>query len=125
MIKVVCGIIYHGNKIFIAKRKPGKSMGGLWEFPGGKIENNESEVDCLQRELLEELEMEVDGLNKYVQTIYSNDNFSLELISYKCNLKKWNGNLNDHDDFKWIYTSQLKEFDLSPADIFISESLLK
>jgi hypothetical protein len=64
--------------------------------------------------------MEVDGLNKYVQTIYSNDNFSLELISYK-----WNGNLNDHDDFKWIYINQLKEFDLSPADIFISESLLK
>ena len=123
MIKVVCGIIYNGDKIFISKRKLEKSMGGLWEFPGGKIESNESEEDCLQRELKEELNMEVGDMERYVQEIYSHKELSIELISYKCKLKKWDGALNDHDDFRWINVSELEGIDLSPADVFIAKSL--
>lgn len=58
IIKVVCGIIFNNEKIFICRRNKEKSFAGFWEFPGGKIEVNESHQTALTRELLEELEIE-------------------------------------------------------------------
>ena len=71
MIKVVCGIIYKDRKIFIARRKPHKSMGGLWEFPGGKIEEGEEYADSLKRELQEELEMQVEVNDFLMENIHN------------------------------------------------------
>ncbi|MGB1518467.1 MAG: NUDIX domain-containing protein, partial [Crocinitomicaceae bacterium] len=60
IITVICGIITNAEgKIFIARRKKDKSLGGKWEFPGGKIEKDETQEECLQRELNEELNMQV------------------------------------------------------------------
>ena len=69
MIKVVCGIIYKDEKKFICRRKPSKSLGGYWEFPCGKIEQYESHKDSLKRELMEELQMEVEIMEYYDSSI--------------------------------------------------------
>ncbi|MFM7683912.1 MAG: NUDIX domain-containing protein, partial [Bacteroidota bacterium] len=58
-IRVVCGVVFDNEKVFICRRKQGKSLAGYWEFPGGKIEGSESFEQALKRELNEELEMEV------------------------------------------------------------------
>jgi 8-oxo-dGTP diphosphatase len=59
MIRVICGIIYKDHKILLTRRKKTKSLGGFWEFPGGKVEEGESDKDALERELKEELNIEV------------------------------------------------------------------
>lgn len=124
MIKVVCGIIYKGDEIFIARRKPNKSMGGLWEFPGGKLEHNESEIECLKRELSEELNMEVDNISYFITSNFVNEKAGISLIAYKAIFSNWNNTLLDHDQFKWAKTGELSAYNFSPPDVPIIESLL-
>ena len=68
IIDVVAAVIIDDDgKILIAKRKKGKTLENYWEFPGGKVENNESETDCLKREMYEEFGVEI-NISKYLTT---------------------------------------------------------
>ncbi|WP_020534799.1 (deoxy)nucleoside triphosphate pyrophosphohydrolase [Lewinella cohaerens] len=121
MIKVVCGIIYKDDKIFLCRRKPEKSLGGYWEFPGGKVEVDEHPEAALQRELYEELAMEVQ-IDRYFGTSrYDYPDFSIELIAYVCTLKSSNFTLTDHDAYEWVPLGELLEWKLSPADVRLWE----
>jgi 8-oxo-dGTP diphosphatase len=122
-IKVVCGIIYDSNKILICRRNPSKSLGGFWEFPGGKIEQDESDEYALKRELNEELQMQVNITEYFGSSIYDYESFSVELIAYECNLKKWNLYLTDHDLYKWIHPVEILNYKLSPADIPLAQKI--
>ena len=93
MIRVVCGIIKKDNKIFICRRKVEKALGGYWEFPVGKVELNESHEDSLERELREELDMEVNVGAFFKSVEHDYDDFSIELIAYFCEFKSCNYNL--------------------------------
>ena len=81
IIKVVCGIIFKENKIFICRRKSEKSLGGYWEFPGGKVEQGESNEASLSRELMEELGMKVEVNGFYIGNIHAYEKFTIELIA--------------------------------------------
>lgn len=116
-IKVVCGIIFDKEKVFICRRKHGKSLAGYWEFPGGKIEENESDIEALSRELYEELEMEINIKDFIGQSNYDFGNFQIELYGYECKLLTYNGKLTDHDFFVWTSIAKLKTYNLAPADI--------
>ena len=116
-IKVVCGIIYHQNKIFVARRKGGKDFAGKWEFPGGKVEDGESEQDALKRELLEELGMKVTVGEKLCSNTHKYENFHIELIAYKCEFIKATYVLTDHDQYEWVEPKSLHEFNFTDADI--------
>jgi 8-oxo-dGTP diphosphatase len=124
MIKVVCGIIYKGDEIFISRRKAEKVLGGYWEFPGGKIEVGENDEDSLTRELFEELGMKVIVNELFKTVIYHYENFSIELIAYKCDFLEATFNLTDHDLFEWVNIEELKNWQLAPADIPIAEQLI-
>ncbi len=124
IIRVVCGIILQNEKVFICRRKPNKSLGGYWEFPGGKIEKGEKEEDSLIRELQEELGMSVEVLKHFKNLIHDYGNFKIELISYKCNFISSSFELTDHDAYEWINISELKKWKLAPADIPIAEELM-
>lgn len=123
-IKVVCGIICKGDKIFICRRKPEKSMGGYWEFPGGKIEAGESFEESLIRELDEELGMKVVPLNHFTTVIHTYDTFIIELIALKCRLVEKPTKLTDHDAADWVSAKDLKNIQFAPADILIIQELL-
>ncbi|WP_298543638.1 (deoxy)nucleoside triphosphate pyrophosphohydrolase [uncultured Aquimarina sp.] len=123
MIRVVCGIIYQDDKVFICRRKPSKSLGGYWEFPGGKIETGESNEDSLKRELLEELQMEVDVVEYFGSSQYDYENFSIDLIAYTCNLRNWNLCLTDHDQYDWVTPDEILKWKLAPADIPLAQSI--
>ena len=126
MIQVVAGIIKDKeNKIFIAQRNLKKSQGGLWEFPGGKIEINESREHALIRELQEELDITVE-VNKYVgEKTFEYPDKSINLIAFECKIISGEVKLEEHEDSKWVRIEELKNFKFSPADEFIVEILEK
>jgi 8-oxo-dGTP diphosphatase len=122
-LKVVCGIIWKDGKIFIARRKPEKSLGGYWEFPGGKIEEGEDAEIALIRELKEEFEMEVQVKIYFGQNIHQYENFQIELIAYECDFVKASFKLTDHDEYKFVEPKELAQVKLAPADTFIVKAL--
>ncbi|GAA0562824.1 (deoxy)nucleoside triphosphate pyrophosphohydrolase [Chitinophaga japonensis] len=124
IIKVVCGIIFKEDKIFICRRKQHKSLGGYWEFPGGKVEDGENEEDSLSRELHEELGMKVKIDTHFKTVVHSYDNFTIELISYICQFREANYNLTDHDAYEWVLSDDLHKKNLAPADIPIANALV-
>lgn len=117
-INVVCGIIRFENKIFIARRKPHKSQGGYWEFPGGKIDDNEDHIVALERELLEELDMIV--ANPVYLGKHSHDygTFTICLFGYSCDFVSSSFMMTDHDAWAFVQPGELAGYPISDADKF-------
>lgn len=124
MIDVVCGIISRNNKVLICKRKTEKSLGGFWEFPGGKIESNEPPKGALKRELLEELGMEVEIHNRFTTVVHTYTDFVIKLTAIKCTFIEASFVMTDHDSYEWAEVSDLLTWKLACADITIAKSLI-
>lgn len=126
MIKVVAAIIRNNqNEIFIAKRNQNKSQGGLWEFPGGKIEPNETEKQAIIREIKEELDMDIIVIDKYTEIIYEYPDKTINLIALNCQMKDNHYTLLEHQECAWTIPSNLKNYDFAPADKIIVSKLTK
>ena len=124
MIIVTAAIIFNISKeVLITRRKKGKHLAGNWEFPGGKVEHNESEEECLLREIKEELGIQIQITGPYLATEHSYERGTILLKSYLANYLGGEIKLVDHDDFKWVLPFQLKEFIMAPADIPIVKKL--
>ena len=118
IITVICGVITNAEgKIFIARRKKDKSLGGKWEFPGGKIEKDETQEECLQRELNEEFNMQVKLGEKLGENEYHYENFSIRLIAYNCEFISATYELMDQDTYEWVSKESLTNYELAEADI--------
>ena len=121
--RVTAAILINDEKIMIAKRKSSGKLPNKWEFPGGKIENNETPEQCLRREMKEEFDIDV-SVGEYLgSSIYYYDHISIELMAYRTYWEKGEIDLKDHDEFKWISLEQLAEFDFAPADMVFVEKL--
>jgi len=124
-IKVVCGVILNDErKVFLCLRMKEKSMGGYWEFPGGKLENGESYKECLERELLEELDMRVKVEERLITVLHDYGSFKIELIAYYCCFQESSYEMTDHDQYEWVDIPSIFQKNLAPADIPIAECLL-
>jgi 8-oxo-dGTP diphosphatase len=125
IVKVTAAILAKDNKIIIAKRGPGDKLAHKWEFPGGKIEIDETPEQCLKREMKEEFDIDV-SVGEYLgSSIYHYDHISIELMAFRTYWEEGEIDLKDHDDFKWISLEQLAEFDFAPADLVFVEKLQK
>jgi 8-oxo-dGTP diphosphatase len=124
-VRVVCGIISKENKILLCRRKAEKSLGGYWEFPGEKVEPDESEGDALMRELKEELAIQVEIDNHFKTIIHQNEQIKIELIAYTCKFIQADFILNDHDAVEWVTKAELLKADLAPADIPVAKGLIE
>ncbi len=82
-LKVVAGIIEKANHVFLVKRPPNKRDGGLWEFPGGKVEEGEDLLSALKRELKEELGIKVISADFFTSIKEERENYKLEFYFYK------------------------------------------
>ena len=117
MIEVVAGIIIRNQKVLLAKRGEGKSQAGYWEFPGGKIANNESAQESLRRELKEEFNIETEVLSKFHENNYYYENKSINLHSYFVRYLSGEYELVDHSEIVWTKIENVLEYNLAPADI--------
>ena len=123
IVKVTAAILVKDNKIIIAKRGPNDRLANKWEFPGGKVEINETPEQCLKREMKEEFDIDV-SVGEYLgSSIYYYDHISIELMAYRTYWENGEIHLNDHNEFKWISLEQLAEFDFAPADLIFVEKL--
>ena len=107
------------GRILLAQRPPGKSMAGLWEFPGGKVEPGETPEAALIRELQEELGIETwqSCLAPLTFASHSYDDFHLLMPMFAC--RKWGGipQAREGQTLKWVAARDLKSYPMPPADI--------
>ncbi len=116
IIEVTCALLEHEGRFFIARRAPHKPMAGYWEFPGGKIEPGEAPEQALQRELKEELGIEV-CVGSWVAT--SEEQQAERTLRLHCYRVRWLGGairLLDHDRYQWVRGDELAGFRLCPPD---------
>ena len=118
MIKVVAAILEKEDKILIAKKREGKPLAGLWEFPGGKIEEGETPEENLIRELMEEMNIKV-RVNEYVgESIYDyGDGKVISLKGFTAEIIEGDIKLTDHDEYKWVTLEEIYNYKVAPADI--------
>tara|TARA_Y100001970_G_C14204157_1_gene842898 strand:- start:1830 stop:2204 length:375 start_codon:yes stop_codon:yes gene_type:complete len=124
-LKVTAAVLKKEGKYLIAKRKKNDILGGLWEFPGGKIEEGETAEECLKREIKEELNIIVEVNELILSKIHKYPRGYFELIAFKVKYISGKIILNEHDDYKWVTYKQLKMYNFSPADIPIIDKLKK
>ena len=117
IIRVTAAILEKNGKILIAKRRSDDNLfGGLWEFPGGKIERGETPEECMARELNEELNIEVEVGELITSNKHRYPNGIFELLAYRVQHICGNFVLNDHDEIKWITIDELSNFEFPPAN---------
>lgn len=125
-IYVVAAIIKSEGKIMCAQRSASMTLSELWEFPGGKIEGDETHQEALKREIKEELELEIsvnDAL--FAEVVHSYDFGRVHLAAYLCDLVSGVPVLAEHKAIKWLESHELKGLTWAPADIPIVEKLME
>jgi 8-oxo-dGTP diphosphatase len=116
IVKVPCAIIEHEGLILAGQRNPNISLGLKWEFPGGKLEENETELEALHREILEELNVSITVHHKLPVTIRDDGHRDIWLIPFVCSLNSYDIALTEHVQIRWLRPEELLESDLDWAD---------
>ena len=126
LITVTAGIIYYQGKILIAQRRKDKSLGGFWEFPGGKIEQGESCEQTLKREIKEEFDISVNVGKYLMEILHEYPDFMLKMYVYEAN---WDGKgeirICDHEQYKFVTKEELPNYEFPGADVELLEQLQK
>jgi 8-oxo-dGTP diphosphatase len=125
MIKVLAGIITKDNRILIARRKQGSRLAGKWEFPGGKLEPDETPEECLYREIIEELGIKIKVGEFFCSSKYCYEHISIELLVYSAEYLSGEMTLTDHDAVNWVTKSELNSYDFAEADIPVVNRLFR
>jgi 8-oxo-dGTP diphosphatase len=115
-VNVVAAVIKRGDFYLIAKRSKDKYMGLKWEFPGGKVEQNETFQDALSREILEELNVNIEIHNKVAEERYQDEEINIVLHYYLCKLIDTNIVLSEHEVIKWVKKQHFSKYEFVPGD---------
>ena len=121
IINVTAAVIIKDDKVLAARRGPGKHLEGYWEFPGGKLEENETPENCLERELTEEFSIN-SRVGAYIgESVYDYGEKVVRLLGYEVEHTAGDFELLDHDELRWLEIDQLADVKWAPADIPLVE----
>ena len=128
MITVVAALIEKDNKYLIARRSTGsQDVLGKWEFPGGKVEKDETEEHAIEREIKEEFEMDIKAIKFLTNNVCEYPSKTIDLRLYECKYLSGEFNLHDHSEYKLVNKEDIINFDLCPADVplakFVKENM--
>jgi mutator protein MutT len=114
LTRVVAAVIERSGRVLVALRPPGKRHGGLWEFPGGKVEGTETDLDALRRELAEELGLRVISASQPIASL--NDPGSTFRIVFIPVTVENEPECREHSAIRWVNWSDLVLLPLAPTD---------
>lgn len=123
-IEVVCALIHRDDKVWMGRRPAHKHMGGKWEFPGGKIDPNESPQEALKRELKEELGVEIKVGEVCADVIHEYPDKVIRLRAFIAECDS-DPELIEHSEFQWIDINTPDFLEWAPADIDLWQSFQK
>ena len=115
-INVVAAVILKENLYLITKRNRNKHLGLKWEFPGGKVEENESFQKALIREILEELNIIIDIKRKVAEEYYMDKKINVKIHYYLCSIKQGNIKLFEHEAYAWVKKQNMYQYDFVIGD---------
>ena len=110
-------MISKDGKILLCRRAPGQKLEGFWEFPGGKVEARETDQECLERELLEELDITTKVSKRIAENTHHYEHLSITLLLYRTRIVGGSIKPRVHDRIEWVHPSKVLNKDLAPADI--------
>jgi 8-oxo-dGTP diphosphatase len=119
---VVAAVVERNGAYLVARRQSGVHLEGYWEFPGGKGQPGESEVDTLRREIREELDVDIQGADKLLTTVHEYEDRTVELHFYRCALEGTPRPMLGQE-LRWVKVDRLRELPFPPADALLIEQL--
>lgn len=125
-VEVVAGVIFWEDQVLCVQRPQNKFhyISEKFEFPGGKIEEDETREEALHRELMEELNISPKIKSFFLTVVHEYPDFELTMHSFMCEVDSQELILNEHIDQKWLKINELTSLDWAAADIPIVEKLL-
>ena len=122
-VYATCAVIFRNRKIFIAQRNQYGESAFQWEFPGGKIEPNETHEKAIIREIAEELNCEIEIESEIMKIVHRYKTFILNMRVFICRLCKSEPRICEHIDSRWVDIQELNNFNLADADRPIAKHL--
>jgi len=123
MIDVTAAILIEDGRVLIARRRPGVSQAGFWEFPGGKVRPGESPEQCLEREIHEELGIRIAVGEFFGESIYAYEDKTVRLLAYRVRTAAGTMSANDHAELAWVHPEDLGGYRFCPADLPFADKL--
>ena len=120
MIEVVAALIWRNGRFLICQRPSNKKRALQWEFVGGKVEKGETKQQALVRECVEELALKVEPQDIFAEVTHVYPDVTVHLTLFNA-IAYGEPQLLEHNDMRWIYPSQIDDFEFCPAD----EDILK
>lgn len=121
--QVAAGLIWSEGKLLITRRPPGSHLAGFWEFPGGKQEGDESLKDCLEREIREELGVEISVGKPFLTVRYEYETKYITLHVFHCKDLKGLPQAMEGQEARWIHPKDLPQYHFPPPDQEIIKAL--
>jgi 8-oxo-dGTP diphosphatase len=125
-VHVTAAVVIQDNKILCVQRNENKYdyISKKWEFAGGKVEENEQLEETIKREILEELNLNIDVKSFLIQVNHQYPDFKLKMDTFLCEINNGELELKEHIDYKWLSVSELHNLDWAAADVPIVEKLI-
>jgi 8-oxo-dGTP diphosphatase len=116
-IEVSCAIILDGERVLLTQRSEQMSHPLKWEFPGGKLKPGETPENCVIREIMEELGVDI-SVQKLLPTVkHTYRTRKIKLIPFVCRIERGQICLSEHRSYRWVHRSLLEQMDLLEADV--------
>lgn len=123
MTEVVAALIWNNDKFMICQRPANKARALLWEFVGGKVEPGETKEQALIRECQEELAITLNVGDIFMDVVHEYPDINVHLTLFNATIAEGVPKLIEHNDIKWITTSEIPNYTFCPADEEILEEL--
>ncbi len=117
VVHIAVGVVQKNGRVLITRRKMDGLLGGLWEFPGGKVEPKETAEQACIREIREETGIEISNLEFLTRVFHAYTHFKIEMDVFFCDYVSGRVNLNGPIDYKWVRKSQLRQFPFPRANL--------